>query len=295
MHGDALIDHLILRAEDVRVVLGEGAHAHDAVQRAGGLVAVHLAELGDAQGQVAVALEPILEDLNVAGAVHRLAAEHALVRGLGHEHVLAELLPMAGLLPELALHHVGRVHLDIAVILLAAAHIVDERAEQRPAVGVPEHRARRLFLEVEQVHLAAKAAMVALLGLFKLVNIGVELLFCGPGGAVDALELLALGVAAPVGAGQPHQLERRADLAGRGQMRPAAKVEPLALAVDLYIVAFRDRVDKLDLEALALVREELARLARGQTSLVKGLSAATMARIFSSILARSSGVKLSSR
>ncbi|MFZ0572402.1 MAG: TGS domain-containing protein, partial [Rhodomicrobium sp.] len=42
---------------------------------------------------------------------------------------------------------------------------------------------------------AAKAAMVALLCLFELMEIGVELLFMGPGRAVDALELLAVGVA----------------------------------------------------------------------------------------------------
>ena len=141
--------------------------------------------------QVAIALQAILEDLNMAGAVHRLAAEHALVRGLGDEHVLAELLPMAGLLPELALHHVGRVHLDIAVGFLAAAHIADERLEQRPALRMPEHRARRLFLEMEQVHLAAEPAVIALLGLLKLMEIGGKLLLRRPGGAVDALQMLA--------------------------------------------------------------------------------------------------------
>ena len=48
VHLDALVDHLILGAEDVRVVLREVPHAHDAMQRAGWLVAMHLAELGDA-------------------------------------------------------------------------------------------------------------------------------------------------------------------------------------------------------------------------------------------------------
>jgi hypothetical protein len=45
----------------VRVVLGEGAHAHDAVQRARGLVAVAGAELGHAQRQLAVGLMPWLK------------------------------------------------------------------------------------------------------------------------------------------------------------------------------------------------------------------------------------------
>ena len=49
-----------------RVVLGEGAHPHQAVQRAGGLVAMHLAELGEADRQLAVAAQALLEDLHVA-------------------------------------------------------------------------------------------------------------------------------------------------------------------------------------------------------------------------------------
>ena len=57
---------LLLGAEDVRVVLGEGAHPHDAVQRAGRLVAVAGAELRHAQRQLAVAAHALAEDLHVA-------------------------------------------------------------------------------------------------------------------------------------------------------------------------------------------------------------------------------------
>ena len=52
---EALGRHLLLGAEDVRVVLGEAAHAHQPVQRARRLVAVHDAELGQAERQVAIA------------------------------------------------------------------------------------------------------------------------------------------------------------------------------------------------------------------------------------------------
>ena len=43
-------------------------------------------------------------------------------------------------------------------------------------------------------------------------------------------------------------------------MRPAAEVEPVALPVDLEVLAFGNRVDQLDLEHLALVGEDLLRL-----------------------------------
>ena len=46
--------NLVLGAEDVGIVLGEGADAHDPVQRPGGLVAVAGAELGQPHRQLAI-------------------------------------------------------------------------------------------------------------------------------------------------------------------------------------------------------------------------------------------------
>ena len=65
---------LVFGAEDVAIVLRETAHAHDAVQAAGGLVAVAGAELAVAQRQVAVALDALLEDRDVAGQFIGLSA-----------------------------------------------------------------------------------------------------------------------------------------------------------------------------------------------------------------------------
>ncbi len=173
----------------MRVVLREVAHAQHAVQRARRLVAMHLAELGDLQRQVAIALQAVLVDLHVAGAVHRLAAEDALVGQHGREHVLAVVLPVARKLPEVLLHHVGRVDLHVAGALLRAAHVGDQGLEQRPALRMPEHRARRLLLEMEKVHLAAELAVVALLGFLELLQVGLELVLGRERGAVDALQL----------------------------------------------------------------------------------------------------------
>ena len=66
------LDQLILAHEDVRIVLGELAHAHDAVERAVRLVAVAAAELRHLKRQVAVAGDPLLEDQHVRRAVHGL-------------------------------------------------------------------------------------------------------------------------------------------------------------------------------------------------------------------------------
>ena len=108
---------------------------------------------------------------------------------------------------------------------------------------------------MEQAHLAAEAAVVALLRLLQHMEIGVELLLVRPAGAVDALQLRVLRIAAPIGAGQLRQLEGLAELARRGQMRARAHVEPVALAVDGDLLVLRDLADPFGLEALAMLAE----------------------------------------
>ena len=96
--------HLSVETEDVGIVLHEAAHAHDAVQSAREFVAGAGSELGHADRQVAVALQAVLEDLGVAGAVHRFERKLAFF-ALGDKHVLLVLGPMAGTFPQGFRHH----------------------------------------------------------------------------------------------------------------------------------------------------------------------------------------------
>ena len=123
--------------------------------------------------------------------------------------------------------------------------------------GVPEHHAGAFFLEVKQVELAPELAMVALFGFLDLLQVRVEVFLLGERRAVDARQHRIVAVAAPIGAGHFHQLERVADLARGGHVRAAAQVEPVALLVDLDGLVGRDSVDQLDLEHLAVVAEHL--------------------------------------
>ena len=100
--------------------------------------------------------------------------------------------------------------------------------------------------------------MVPALGLLQPVQVVVEIGLRGPGGPVDAGQHRVVRIAPPIGARDLHQLEGGADLGRRGHVRAAAEVEPVALAVDLQILARRDRVDQLDLEGLLLVGEQRA-------------------------------------
>jgi hypothetical protein len=56
-----------------------------------------------------------------------------------------------------------------------------------------------------------------------------------PGRAVDALQLLVAMVAAPVGAGQLHQLEHL-QLAGRRHVRATAEVDEGTLAIKRHFL-----------------------------------------------------------
>ena len=66
---------------------------------------------------------------------------------------------------------------------------------------MPEYLSGRFFLHMEQVHLAAELAMVALCGFLQHIEMGLELFLAGKGDAVDPLQHRAVAVTAPVRAG----------------------------------------------------------------------------------------------
>src|SRR5260370_38020992 len=92
------------------------------------------------------------------------------------------------------------------------------------ALGMEEDEPRAgEFLDAEEVQLLAELAVVALLGLFHLLEVGVELLGREESGAIDALKLLVMLIALPVVAGDGEQLECL-DLRSVGDGGPAAEI-----------------------------------------------------------------------
>ncbi len=241
--------HLIFGAEDVRVVLHEATHAHDAVQGAGRLVTVAGTELGQAQRQVAVALQALVEHLHVARAVHRFNRKITAFRRSG-EHVLGVVGPVAGALPEDAVDNLRGLDFLVAVFALDLAHVLLEYLVDGPAVGVPEHHARGFFLQVEEVELLADLAVVAFFGFFDALDVGRQLLLVSPGGAVHALQLLVLGIAAPVGARQLGQLECLEE-AGVRHVRATAHVDVFFVVVQAHGLLVGHVLDQAQLVVFA--------------------------------------------
>ena len=130
-----LLGHLLFGAEDMSVILGEGAYAHEAMQRSRRLVAIDRAEFRETQRQLAVGAQAMLEDLNMAWAIHGLQRIDAQILGLGliacraaHKHALAIPAPMTGNLPQVLVEHLRRV--DFLIVgSEPPAHIGDQGLE----------------------------------------------------------------------------------------------------------------------------------------------------------------------
>ena len=201
------------------------------------------------------------------GAVHRLDREELLVLERDQEHVLAELLPVAGGDPERLVVDQRRLHLGVASARVLAAAELLERVVDRHPLRVPKRRSGRVLVEVEEVELDAEPAVVARLRLLEPLEIGVEVGLRVEGGAVDPGQLRVPLVAAPVGARERGQLDRL-DRLRVLQVRPAAEIGELALRIEGDVAL--GRVDELDLVALALGLEAALRLVGGDLLALPG-------------------------
>ena len=233
------------------------------------LVAGAVAELGEAQRQVLVGAQAAVEDLERAGAVHRLHREDALL-ALRDEHVLLVVAPVAAALPERARHDRGGVHLLVAVLADLVAHVLLQRDVDRPALRMPEDLAGVLGVEVEEVQLHAEAAVVAALGLLDAGERRVDVRLRLRGDAVEALHHRVARVAAVVGPRHGRDLERL-DAAGRRHVRAAAEVPVVAALVERDRLALGDVREALDLVGLAASLEELPRLLARHLDALEGV------------------------
>src|ERR1039457_5915799 len=139
--GYDFIFNLTRHAEDVRIVLCEAANAQQPMHGAGALVAIDVAELGVARGQVAIALGRIFVDEDVAGTVHRLETIFGIVQLHGRVHVAGIVAFVAADLPKFATHDVGGEDQVVAAAKTLFAHPVFHDLADDAALGVPEDEA----------------------------------------------------------------------------------------------------------------------------------------------------------
>ena len=146
------------------IILGEAAHAHNAVQSASWLISVTTAKLRHTQRQVAIAFHALIENLYMGRAVHWLERMDFVVAAVAHfgdKHVFAKLVPMAAFLPKLIIEQKRCFHFLIIRSACTSANILLYHAPKLSAFIMPEHHALRFSLHVKQLKLLTKSAMIA--------------------------------------------------------------------------------------------------------------------------------------
>ncbi len=236
------------------VVLDETPHPKKPVERSRGFVAVADPELGEAEGELAVTSEALVEDLDVGRAVHGLDRKLPILR-TGYEHLGRELLGVSRAFPEAPVEEHRGVHLRVAVFGKTFTHVVLDPAVEHPAALVPEDHPRRLLLEMEEVHEPAEAAVVALFGLGETGEVSLEVFLTRPSRPVDARQHRPAVVASPVGAGELGQA-KDLETPRVGHMRTAAEIDEITLAVDADDGVLRKLAENLELVGLAPLAHE---------------------------------------
>ena len=240
----------------------ELTHADEAVHLAGILVAEQRRGLAQAHRQVAVGALAVQVDLILERAGHRAQGEALLrlvIRVAEDEHAVEIVIPVAGDLVKVALGHERGLGEKIAALLLGILDPALEHLHDARALGQQHRKALADAVDGGEVfELAAELVVVALLGLFDLGEVGIQLFLLRESDAVDALEHLAVRVAAPVGGVAGGQLDAVAlDAAGGVEVRTGAEVGELALLVEADDGILRQVVDELDLERLFLFFHKL--------------------------------------
>ena len=177
------------------------------------------------------------------------------------EHVLAELAPVTGFLPLRAVHELRRLDLVIAFFSQTSANIGFDLQPDLEAFWVPKHRSHGEAVEMKQIELRRQLPVIALFGLFESMQMRFQVFLICPGRAVHALQHLVLTVTPPIGAGELHQFERFGQFARAGQVRAAAEIVPVPLAIDGNRLARRnDVIDDLGFVLFANRFERFYRL-----------------------------------
>ena len=155
------------------------------------------AELCHTQRQIAIGFQTLIEDLNMARAVHRLNAIFTVL-GRRRKHRIFIVVPVAGFFPQHTVHHERPFDFLVLVFFQLGTHKSFQFTENGPAVIMPEYHTRRFFLHMIQVELFTNFTVIAFRRFFKALQISVERFFIRPRRTVNTLQHFIVAVAAPV-------------------------------------------------------------------------------------------------
>ena len=169
---------------------------------------------------------------------------------------------MAGLLPQGHVHHLWRLDLTIAIGILNATDVLLDDLPDLPALRVPEHHPRRLFLGVKEIEFLPQLAVIPLLCLLQTMQVSLERLLVLPGGTVNSLQHLVFRVTAPIGSRHLGQLERL-QLCRIGNVRATTEVNEVPLLIEGQVLIRRNALKNLHLVFFAHLVEQGDRIIPG--------------------------------
>ena len=118
------------------------------------------------------------------------------------------MVPVAGNLIEFAFGHIGGLGQEVAALLLLVLHPALELLDDPRAFGQDDGKSLTDDINGSKIlQLTAQLVMVTLEGFRLLFEIGVQFVLLGKRHAVNSLEHLAAGIAAPVSAAAVGQLD----------------------------------------------------------------------------------------
>ena len=193
---------LVRRAENMRVVLSKSAHSQQSVHYPRALVAIDSPEFAQPHRQIAIRLQRILINQDVPRTIHRLQTIFGIVEFHRVEHVLRVVAFVSRGVEELPPSHVRRINERISAPEVLFAHPVFHLLADDPTLRVPENESRPgQFLDRKQVQLLSQHTMIALFGLFDLVQIIVKVFLGKKRSPVNPLQLLIFFIPQPISPG----------------------------------------------------------------------------------------------
>jgi len=122
------------------IVLDKAANSHQSVHCAGWFVAVAFSKFGKAKRQVAPAFKSLIENFNMAGAVHGFYRHISLARQ-SFEHIGIVFVCVTAFYPKGFIHYFWGNHLFVASLCDLFANKIFQHIHKHRSVRVPKHHA----------------------------------------------------------------------------------------------------------------------------------------------------------
>ena len=246
-----LCSDLVLRAENMSIILLEATNSDQTTKCARDFVSVQDAKVSQSHWQVSITDDAVLEHDTMGWAVHRLETVTSFVTA-EQEHVFFVVLVVTTSLPQFEVVHVRGNNFMIASDSVLFSAQVHELVVNVGALWVPECAARRYIKVSKELLLLSNDAMVTLFCLFAEMNVFIHLLLSWERNGIDALQTVIRCLAEPVGSRVAHDLKALDEL-GRWDVRASAQINQIATLVSSHALAVLNLgADRLDLERISL-------------------------------------------